>query len=250
MKSDRDLKYAAEFRDALHAEALVRVKAVYPHTYSVIDRYPVEAYFQQVWDYPGKWYTVVGTPEGPGSRRSLIEAIVRETLVFCRENGAEYSDEAFFELLEEYPDIGCDYRIITPADAKAEAGKVFPYLGEPSHRLALSCAAETFGEDRLRELSHASCKKLKSKALFAPAASDEWLNYRKAFSRHPHKSAYTDSDFERVNSVLFPGGADGLEVYRWATNHLERFAGEIERAFGLCLSVYDSSIDRFVVIIA
>ncbi|MBQ4428712.1 MAG: hypothetical protein II871_02950 [Clostridia bacterium] len=250
MKSDRDLKYAAEFRDAIHAEALARVKAVYPYTYSVIDRYPVEAYFQQVWDYPGTWYTVVGIPEGANSRAALIEAIVRDTLVCCRENGAEYSDEAFFELLEDYPDIGCDYRIIAPADLLAEERRAFPYRGAPSHRLALSCAAELFCEDSLRELSRASCKKLKSKALFAPAGSDEWPNYRSAFFRHPNENAYTDSDFERVNAVLFPGGAEGLEVYRWTADRAEHFDSESEHRIALCLSIYDDSIDRFVVIIS
>ena len=55
MYSEQDLKYAAEFRDEIHREALAKVRAVYPDAGSVVDRYPVEAYFQKVWDYPGKW---------------------------------------------------------------------------------------------------------------------------------------------------------------------------------------------------
>ena len=92
MYSEQDLKYAAEFRDEIHREALAKVRAVYPDAGSVVDRYPVEAYFQKVWDYPGKWYTVVAIPEGTGSRKDLVEIIVRDTLEHCRNKGALYTD--------------------------------------------------------------------------------------------------------------------------------------------------------------
>ena len=193
---------------------------------------------------------MVGTPDGAGSRQALIETIVRDTILRCREAGAVYSDEAFYDLLEEYPDIGCDYCIITAADLQAEAVGVFPYRGLPSHGLALNCAAEQIGDDRTQELIRAAGKKLKSKALFAPASSDEWLNYRSSFFRYPNKNAYTDSDFDRVNAVLFPGGADALEVYRWTADRPEQFGGGNERRGALCLSVYDGCIDRFVVIMS
>ena len=62
MYSEQDLKNASEFRDGIHREALARVRAVYPNADHVIDPYPPDSYFQEVWDYPGKWYTIVGTP--------------------------------------------------------------------------------------------------------------------------------------------------------------------------------------------
>ena len=43
--SEQDLKYAADFRDEIHKEALTRVKAVYPDADHVIDDYPADAYF-------------------------------------------------------------------------------------------------------------------------------------------------------------------------------------------------------------
>ena len=88
MYSEQDLKYATEFRDEIHNEALAKVRAVYPCADHVVDRYPVESYFQEVWDYPGKWYTVVATPEGTGGRKALVEIIVRETLDYYRSTGA------------------------------------------------------------------------------------------------------------------------------------------------------------------
>ena len=96
----------------------------------------------------------------------------------------------------------------------------------------------------------ARCRKLKSKALFAPENADTWLNYRKAFLSPPHGNACTDADFERVNAVLFPGGTEELEVYRWTTDWSDYFDEGREWWGTLCLTVYDKSLDRFVVIMA
>ena len=78
--SDRELEHAADFRNRIHAEALEKVKAVRPDVRAVVDRCAVEAYFQQVWDYPGSWYTTVAVPEEAGSRKKLIDTIVKDTL--------------------------------------------------------------------------------------------------------------------------------------------------------------------------
>lgn len=247
MYSEQELKHAAEFRDEIHKAALEKVRAVFSDAVSVVDQYPVEAYFQEVWDYPGKWYRVVGTPEGAGSRKNLIDTIVRNTLEYCRNMGKESDINLFYKLIAEYPGIVCDYCIVTKVEG------VFPYRGVDSHRRALGCAALKLfdgGREWSYDLSRARSKKLKSKALFAPTGSDEWLNYRKAFLCPPHKNTYNDADFERVNNVLFPGGTDGLEVYRWTTDWSEYFDDGREWWGALCLTVYDKSLDRFVVIMA
>lgn len=236
--SEQDLKHAAEFRDEIHTQALARVKAVYPEADHVVDRYPAESYFQEVWDYPGQWYTIVGTPPGAGSRKNLIETIVRETIEHYRGAGNAYTDEEFYKLIAEYPDVVCDYRVIHPEKDAL------------SHLYALERAAKELfdnGREWSYDLSAARCRRLKSKALFAPISSDEWLNYRRAFL---HENAYTDSDFERVNAVLFPGGTDALEIYRWTTDWSEYFDEGNGCRGSLCLTVYDKSLDRFVVIMA
>lgn len=253
MHSEQDLKNTAEFRAGIHEEALARVKAVFPDADRVADRYPAEAYFQEVWDYPGKWYTMVGTPPGTGSRKDLIETIVRETLAYNRNTGAAPSNDAFDRMIEEYPDIVCDYCIVNADNRYAKTAGVFPCRGVDSHRLALDCAARELFADSGKgsyDLKGARCRKLSGKALFAPIGSDAWLNYRKAFLCPPHGNAYTDRDFERVNAVLFPAGAQGLEVYRWTTDWSDYFDGGDERREGLCLTVYDGTLDRFVVIMA
>ncbi len=78
--SEQDLKYASEFREGIHREALEIVLKTRPEVTEVIDRHPVEDYFQEHWDYPGQWYTIVAIPYGYRSRRALVDAIVRDTL--------------------------------------------------------------------------------------------------------------------------------------------------------------------------
>lgn len=252
MYSEQDLKHAAEFRAGIHREALARVRAVYPYAGDVVDRYPTDAYFQEVWDYPGTWYTVVGTPPGTGSRKDLICAIARETLESLRKAGAVPAKDGFFRLIAKYPDVVCDYCIVTAGDPCASERRVFPCRGVDSHRLALECAARELFSDGAwaYDLRGARCRKLKSKALFAPVNADEWLNYRKAFLCPPHGNVYTDDDFERVNAALFPGGADALEAFRWTTDWSDYFDEGHEWWGALCLTVYDKTLDRFVVILA
>lgn len=251
--SQQDLKYASELRAEIHKEALAKVRAVYPCADHVVDKYPADAYFQEVWDYPGRWYTVVATPPGAGSRSSLVDSIVRDTLEYYQSTGIARTDDEFYRLIEEYPDVGCDYVLVGVDDPCAKEAGVFPYLGVDSHRLALECAARDLfdgGREWAYDLKKAACRKLSGKALFAPVNSDNWLNYRKSFLCPPHDNSYDDSDFERVNAVLFPGGADCLEVYRWTTDWSEYFDDGHEWWGALCLTVYDKTLDRFVVIMA
>ena len=77
---DGNLEDAADFRNRIHAEALQRIQRIRPDITSVIDRYPLESYFRQHWDYPGAWYTIVAIPEDVKSREALIDTIVRDTL--------------------------------------------------------------------------------------------------------------------------------------------------------------------------
>ncbi len=251
--SEQDLKYAAEFRKEIHNDVLAWIKAVFPEADHVVDKYPADAYFQGVWDYRGQWYTMVGTPPGAGSRKDLTESIVRDTLVYYRNTGAVCTDKPFYRMIAEYPGIVCDYCIVNAENQYEIIKSVFPYRGVDSHRSALECAARKLFRDGGKwsyDIKNARCRKLGSKALFSPAGSDNWLNYRKAFLCPPHGNHYTDSDFERVNAVLFPGGTESLEVYRWTTDWSEYFDEGHEWWGALCLTVYDKVLERFVIIMA
>ena len=77
---ERDLAYAAELRELIHQKVLEKARMVNPSIHTVVDPYPLESYFQWVWDYPGAWYIVVAIPEGFKSRDAFINYLVEETL--------------------------------------------------------------------------------------------------------------------------------------------------------------------------
>ena len=78
--SEKDLEYAAELRELIHQKVLEKVRMINPAIDTVVDPYPVESYFQWVWEYPGAWYIVVAIPEGFKSREAFINYLVKETL--------------------------------------------------------------------------------------------------------------------------------------------------------------------------
>lgn len=78
--SEKDLKDAAEFRDWVHEEALAKARAVCPEIDSIVDPHPVEEYFQDYWDYPGAWYTIVAIPYGYKNRKAFVDTLVRLSL--------------------------------------------------------------------------------------------------------------------------------------------------------------------------
>ena len=248
MHSEQDLKNAQEYRREIHEEALARVRAVYPCAENIIDKYPAEAYFQEMWDYPGQWYTVVGIPSGAGSRKDLVCTLVCQTLEYCRNAGAVYSDDEFFRIIAQYPNIPCDYCLINSENQSAKANGVFPYREAASHRLALECAAVGLlkkGKGIAFDIKGAKCRKLSNKAIFAPINSDEWLNYRKAFLNPAHGNSCNEKDFERINAALFPADEYGLEAYRWMAEAQDNINKD---GNALCLTVYDKNLERFVVI--
>ncbi len=280
--SEQDLQYAAEFRDGVHREALERIQKLHPEIESVADRWPVEAYFQQHWDYPGKWYTVVAIPEECKSREALIDAIVSDTLkqhgisagerkehhVSAKKHDAKHCDtepdhirpggngkhggnavpcpdDPFYALLAEYSRLDVEYCIAPGSHSSCR--------GCEAHRQALRQAFRNLSADGGEwsyDVVQARGKQINAGELFAPAREAEELNYRGAFLYPPHGSRYTDADFDRVNAALFPNGTDGLEVYKWTTDWSEYFDDGHEWWGTLCLTVYDKSLDRFAVILA
>ena len=258
--SEQDLKYAAEFRDEIHREALAIVRETRPNATEVIDRHPVEDYFQENWEYPGKWYTIVAIPYGYKSRKALVDTIVRDTLAGTVPE-KELSDtqelrdmtkekreitkstqkyDSFYTLIAEYPDLVVDYCIVEEKN----------YCGYESHRKALKTAYDDSCGDWSGNPTQAVGKSITAEEMFSSEYKDGKLNYRKAFLYPPHENSYTGKDFARVNSALFPNGTDELEVYEWNTDWSEYFDEGNEWWGTLCLTVYDRSLYRFVVITA
>ncbi len=58
-----------------------------------------------------------------------------------------------------------------------------------------------------------------------------------------------EDDFWNFNNALFPKGRDHLEIYRWKDNFCEEFFEAGKEYWGTGMqSVYDSKLDRFVII--
>ncbi len=273
--SEQDLKYAAEFRDGIHKEALSIVRKTHPNVTEVIDRHPVEDYFQENWEYPGKMYTIVAIPYGYKSRQALVDQIVRDTLsgntydkeltsaqalrdMASRKNllnqldtkqddyeellmtEQKRNDDPFYTLISEYSNLVVEYFIV----------KEKRHGGYESHRRSLKTAFSRFSGEWNGNPDQAVGKRVSAEEMFSSDFQDGKLNYRKAFLYPPHQSGYTDKDFARVNAALFPNGIDGLEVYEWSTDWSEYFDDGHEWWGTLCLTVYDKTLDRFVVIMA
>ena len=78
----------------------------------------------------------------------------------------------------------------------------------------------------------------------------EQIPYWYAFLEPPQWFDATPEDFARVNGVLFPNGADALEVYEWTTDWSNYFDAGHEWWGTACWSAYDKYLNRFTVLFA
>ncbi len=160
--------------------------------------------------------------------------------------GRVVSDETFNAVLSLYVDCVVDYCLVKIDKTET---------GEDAHRMALALACEHlfFDGDEpvwLYDISEACPEKIAVGKLFGPIDKQGKLNYRKAFICPPYGTLYTDKDFDKVNSALFPKGTSELEVFEWTTDWSEYFDDGNEWWGTLCLTVHDRSLDRFAVILA
>ena len=150
------------------------------------------------------------------------------------------------DVIAQYPRLVIDY-FITGAEHKYEGWKIhWRALVQACRKLFFEDGEAQFHFDTFK----AAARKMDAEWLFAPIPEDDSLNYRKAFLQPPQYSSYTDADFDRVNAALFPNGTDALEVFDWTTDWSEYFDDGHEWWGALCVTVYDASLDRMVVIMA
>ena len=64
-----------------------------------------------------------------------------------------------------------------------------------------------------------------------------------------HSRNNKPEDFKKVNGVLFPHGIDVLEIYEWTTDWSDYFDAGHEWYGACCWSVYDRSMNRYVVML-
>ena len=75
------------------------------------------------------------------------------------------------------------------------------------------------------------------------------IMYSYAWLNSPYPTNYSMDDFEFFNNVLFPNGRGFLDIYRWKDNFCDKYFLPGKEWWGTGLwSVYDKTLDRFVII--
>ena len=64
-----------------------------------------------------------------------------------------------------------------------------------------------------------------------------------------HGKRNKPEDFKKVNEALFPSGTDALEIYEWTTDWSDFFDAGHEWYGACCWSIYDKSLNRYVVML-
>ncbi len=160
--------------------------------------------------------------------------------------GVIKDDDPFLELIRLYPDAVPEYCLVSGSEGGREA-----------HRKALEVACRSLmaGDEETDgwnyDLSKAEIiAKLSVRKLLTAEEIPGRLTYRRAFLKPPYGCNYTEADFDKVNATLFPRGTDALEIYEWSTDWSAYFDDGHEWWGTLCLSIYDPSQERFVIIFA
>ena len=156
----------------------------------------------------------------------------------------EISDDRFYTLLEEY-DSCLDFCIIKSDE---------PYKGLESHKKALLFAMEQTKElydIRWKyDIGIAKANEKDPKEFLLETVDRSKFTYSYAFLIPPYGIIGFESDFKKINSALFPSGADDLTVYEWSTDWSEYFDDGHEWWGAACWTVYDKKLDRYTVILA
>lgn len=156
-------------------------------------------------------------------------------------------DDHLFEIIRAYPDAVPEYCLVKNDGDSA---------GPDAHRKALSraclrlMAGDVETEPWAYDVAKARAKQVSVTELFSNEDIPGKLSFRKAFLFPPYGGVYTEADFARITAALFPFGTQGLEIYEWSTDWSDYFDDGHEWWGALCLTIYDSSLDRFVVILA
>ena len=180
----------------------------------------------------------------------------------------EIKNNVFYDYIKQYePDIEChivgevEYHLLK--DDK-------PYDGLRSHREALIVVF-----DQLQPLSYEIdkaqptatdpdaffyCPNIVKTDYYGNVHYDaEWksndynlgttIPYWYALMEPVHCRKNNPADFKKVNDILFPDGTDKLDIYEWTTDWSDFFDDGHEWYGACCWSIYDKSMDRYVVML-
>lgn len=168
-----------------------------------------------------------------------------------KSNIKELTDDIFYKEYKKYSECVLDYCIIK-MDSK--------YNVEESHKeaviFAMSRWKDILKDEYDMDITYDSQKmvsnKLESKKFFEVSSEntkdDNIKPYCFLFLNPPHGCSYTVKDFKYINNILFPNGYEELEIFEWSTNWSNYFEDGLEWWGARCVSIYDNTMDRFVII--
>ena len=182
----------------------------------------------------------------------------------------EIKNDVFYDLIKQYDEDMEDPLI-------GEVGYYLlyndkPYEGLNSHREALRLAFELLADKSIvYDIDKAQAAPLEPRVFFyCPDIvkidyygnvfyDAEWkpddencgttVPYWYALMEPVHGRRNRPEDFKKVNEVLFPNGADSLDIYEWTTDWSDFFDAGHEWYGACCWTVYDGSMDRYAVMI-
>ena len=160
-------------------------------------------------------------------------------------NLIELTDDLFYKEYEKYQYCVLDYCIIKNNST---------YNSIESHKEAVIFSMKKWKKkfksdydyDIFYNTEKMKATKINSKSFFDNSLKNN--SYCYLFLQPPHGTNYSINDFNRINKILFPNGFDGLEIYEWSTDWSNYFDDGLEWWGAKCVSIYDSKLNRFVVI--
>ncbi|MCR5458055.1 MAG: hypothetical protein K6F14_08255 [Clostridiales bacterium] len=170
----------------------------------------------------------------------------RDAVPFTPDTDYIIYEDPFYDVIDEYTFNLVDFYLVQNAHTST---------GKGAHWYALLCACRDLFFDDDEQIWGYDCgdadgKQITVDEFFSAPKEKCGENYRGAFLYPPHGGWLTNKDFDYINEVLFPNGTEELEVYKWSTDWSEYFDDGHEWWGSICYTVYDKTLDRFVVIMA
>lgn len=189
----------------------------------------------------------------------------------------EIENDAFYDYIKQY-DPDNEYHFVGEVDYHLLKDEK-PYDGLRSHREALIVVFDLLAENSIRDqfsplvydIDKAQptplgpndflyCPNIVKTDYYGNVFYDaEWkpdddncgtsVPYWYALMEPVHGRNNKPEDFKKVNAALFPNGTDALDIYEWTTDWSDLFDDGHEWYGACCWSVYDRSMNRYVVML-
>ena len=174
------------------------------------------------------------------SKRSITKIINDDDII-------ELKDDIFYKEYKKYDECVLDYCIIKMN---------IEYNHEKSHKkaviFAMSRWKDKYDMDITFDIKKMNFKRIDANLFFELLSNEtkkyDTKPYCELFINPPYGTSYSVKDFKYINNLLFPNGYDNLEIYEWSTNWSNYFDEGLEWWGARCVSIYDYTMNRFIII--